>query len=205
MLNTPGEDDHDGDLELSFGPDLDGETDGDGPDADRSDAEDDCLPLDDTKEQVGYELLDWDPTDLDELDDALHEMQVPHEWVSDGYEVVVHEENEGQIDALLPTIRFPDELPAEADDGDDTDIEVLGALFVAADRLQKDATGDPVHALLDAAERIGDRPPYGIDEAEWNQVVEQVDEMIDGLHAAIPPALVKDMALRLRDRLRPMV
>ncbi|WP_436793198.1 hypothetical protein [Actinospongicola halichondriae] len=197
MLNTPGEDDHDSDLELRFGEAIDG---GDGDDVD-----DDCMPLDDTKEQVGYELFDWDPTELDELDDALHEMQVPHEWVSDGYEVVVHEENEGQIDALIPTIRFPDELPAEADDGDDTDIEVLSALFVAADRLQKDATGEPVHALLDAAERIGDKPPYGIDEAEWTKVVEQVDEMIDGLHAAIPPALIREMALRLRDRLRPMV
>ena len=104
MLNTPGQDDHDGDLELSFGDGLDD----DGPDD-----VDDCIPLDDDKEQVGYELFDWDPTDLDELDDVLHEMQIPHEWLSDGHEVVVHEENEGQIDALLPTIRFPDELPPE--------------------------------------------------------------------------------------------
>lgn len=202
MLNTPGEDDHDSDLELSFGERLDGPGAGDGGDVD---VDDDCLPLDDSKEQVGYELFDWDPTDLDELDDALHEMQVPHEWVSDGYEVVVHEENEGQIDSLLPTIRFPDELPPEEDDGDDTDIEVLGALFVAADRLQKDPTGEPVNALLDAAERIGDNPPYGIDEKEWNRVVEIVDDLIDGLHAAIPPATVSGIAVGLRDRLRPLV
>ena len=201
MLNTPGEDDHDGDLELRFGTASSGEP----VDGDDVDGDDDCIPLDDTKEQVGYELFDWDPTDLDELDDALHEMQLPHEWVSDGYEVVVHEENEGQVDALLPTIRFPDELPAEEDDGDDTDIEVLGALFVAADRLQRDATGEPVNALLDAAERIGDKPPYGIDETQWDRVVEQVDELIDGMHAAIPPELVREMAGRLRDRLRPMV
>lgn len=202
MLNTPGQDDHDGDLELSFGERLDG----DGPDGpDGPDEADDCIPLDDSKEQVGYELFDWDPTDLDELDDVLHEMQIPHEWLSDGYEVVVHEENEGQVDALLPTIRFPDELPPEEDDGDDTDIEVLGALFVAADRLQKDATGEPVNALLDAAERIGDRPPYGIDEKQWDAVVAQVDEMIDAMHAAVPPATVREMAATLRDRLRPMV
>lgn len=200
MLNTPGEDDHDSDLELSFG----GPT-PEGPGADELSPDDDCIPLDDTKEQVGYELFDWDPTDLDELDDALHEMQLPHEWVSDGYEVVVHEENEGQVDALLPAIRFPDELPPEEDDGDDTDIEVLSALFVAADRLQKDPTGEPVTALLDAAERIGDNPPYGIDEKEWNRVVEIVDDLIDGLHAAIPPATVSGIAVGLRDRLRPLV
>lgn len=203
MLNTPGEDDHDSDLELSFGERIDGPGPGAGGDVDEE--ADDCLPLDDSKEQVGYELFDWDPTDLDELDDALHEMQLPHEWVSDGYEVVVHDENEGQIDALLPTIRFPDELPAEEDDGDDTDIEVLSALFVAADRLQKDPTGEPVTALLDAAERIGDNPPYGVDDKEWNRVVSIVDDLIDGLHAAIPPATVAGIAIGLRDRLRPLV
>ena len=89
--------------------------------------------------------------------------------------------------------------------GDDTDIEVLSALFVAADRLQKDPTGEPVTALLDAAERIGDNPPYGIDEKEWNRVVEIVDDLIDGLHAAIPPATVSGIAVGLRDRLRPLV
>ena len=91
--------------------------------------------------------------------------------MSDGYEVVVHVDDEARVDALLPTIRFPDELPAEEDDGDDTDVEVLSDLFVASDRLQRDATGDAVTAFLDAAERIGDRPPYGIDEEEWTQVV----------------------------------
>ncbi|MDE0803081.1 MAG: hypothetical protein OSA99_07125 [Acidimicrobiales bacterium] len=197
MLNTPGQDDHDSDLELRFG--------GPGPEGSSPDADDDCQPLDDTREQVGYELFDWDPTDLDELDDALHEMQLPHEWVSDGYEVVVHQENEGQVDALLPTIRFPDELPPEEDDGDDTDIEVLSALFVAADRLQKDPTGEPVTALLDAAERIEDNPPYGVDDKEWNRVVGLVDDLIDGLHAAIPPATVAGLAVGLRDRLRPLV
>ena len=202
MLNTPGQNDHERRLHFRFGERLDG----DGPDGpDGPDEADDCIPLDDSKEQVGYELFDWDPTDLDELDDVLHEMQIPHEWLSDGYEVVVHEENEGQVDALLPTIRFPDELPPEEDDGDDTDIEVLGALFVAADRLQKDATGEPVNALLDAAERIGDKPPYGIDEKQWDAVVAQVDDMIDAMHAAVPPATVREMAATLWDRLRPMV
>ncbi|MDZ7675035.1 MAG: hypothetical protein U5K30_08210 [Acidimicrobiales bacterium] len=192
MLNTPGQDDHDSDLELDFGDEA-------------VDLDDDCAPLDDTKEQVGYELYDWDPTDLDELDDALHELDLPHEWVSDGYEVVVHEEHEGQVDALLPTIRFPDELPPEADDGDDTDIEVLSALFVAADRLHRDPTGDPVTALLDAAEQIGENPPYGVDEKEWDAVLARIDELIDALHAAAPPAAVAELALDLRVRLRPLV
>lgn len=196
MLNTPGQDDHDSDLELGF-EGLEG-----GPDPDDLD---DCQPLDDEREQVGYELFDWDPTDLDELDDALHELGLPHEWVSDGYEVVIHTDDEAQVDALLPTIRFPDELPPEADDGDDTDVQVLSALFVAADRMQKDPTGDPVHAMLDAAEQIGEQPPYGVDEREWNDVVEAVDLLIDAMHASAPPHVVVDLAARMRDRLRPLV
>jgi hypothetical protein len=125
--------------------------------------------------------------------------------VSDGYEVVVHLEDEGRVDALLPTIRFPDELPAEADTGDDTDIEVLGALFVAADRMQKDTTGEAVGAFLDAAERIGEQPPYGIDPAQWERVVEVVDDLIDSFHAGAPPREISSRAAALRERLRPLV
>jgi hypothetical protein len=206
VLNTP-EDDHDGDLELSFdaldGPGGDGP--GDGTDVDADDALDDCPPLDDDLEQVGYELYDWDPADLDELDDALHELGLPHEWVSDGYEVVVHAEEEARVDALLPTIRFPDELPVEEDPGDDTDVEVLSELFVAADRMQKDTGGEAVGAFLDAAERIGDQPPYGIDAARWEQVVEIVDDLIDSFHAGAPPHEIATRATALRERLRPLV
>ena len=206
MLNTPGQDDEDGDLELAFdGLDIDGpDPDAAGPEEASAD-DDDCAPLDDEREQVGYELYDWDPTELDDLDDALHELDLPHEWVSDGYEVVVHAEDEPRVDALLPTIRFPDELPAEADDGDDTDIEVLGALFVAADRMQKDPTGEAVGVFLDAAEQIGELPPYGIEPGQWTAVVEIVDDLIDSFHASAPPREIGTRAAALRERLRPLV
>ncbi len=219
MINTPGQDDHDGDLELDFGrvdppqdPPVDPAAGPESTDGAEIDLPvdlpvdlDDCMPLDDDQEQVGYELFAWDPTHLDELDDALHELGLAHEWVSDGYEVVVHVADEEQVDALLPTIRFPDELPAEADDGDDTDVMVLSELFVAADRMQRDPTGDAVSAFLDAAERIGDHPPYGLDLAQWTKVVEVVDELIDLFHAAAPTGEISAQATRLRDRLRPLV
>ena len=200
MLQDPGQDDHDGDLELDTSA-----LDGPDPDGDGEDHDDDCVPLDDSKEQVGYELYDWDPGELDELDDVLHELGLPHEWVSEGYEVVVHVEDEERVDALLPTVRFPDELPAEEDDGDDTDVQVLSDLFVAADRMQASPTGEVVNGFLDAAERIGDRPPYGVDDKEWARVVELVDELIDLFHAAGPPGEITELAYQLRRRLRPLV
>lgn len=200
MLNEPGQDDHDGDLELDTSA-----LDGPDPRAEAVTDSDDCPPLDEAKEQVGYELFDWDPTELDELDDVLHELGLPHEWVADGYEVVVHVDDEERVDALLPTIRFPDELPPEFDDGDDTDVHVLGELFTAADRLQGGASPDAVNGFLDAAERIGESPPYGLDENEWGQVVDQVDELIDLFHAAGPAEEITEAAYRLRRRLRPLV
>ncbi len=200
MLNEPGQDDHDGDLELDTSA-LDGPR----PDPQADADPDDCPPLDDDKEQVGYELFGWDPSELDELDDLLHELDLPHEWVADGYEVVVHVEDEERVDALLPTIRFPDELPAEVDDGDDTDVQVMSDLFVAADRLQGGAGGEAVNGFLDAAERVGEKPPYGIDGKEWSQVVTQVDEIIDLFHAGAPPEEITEAAYRLRRRLRPLV
>lgn len=196
MLNEPGQDDHDGDLELDTSA-LDG------PDPDA--AGDDCPPLDDAKEQVGYELLDWDPSELDELDDILHELGLPHEWVADGYEVVVHEEDEARVDAVLPTIRFPDELPAEADDGDDTDAQVLSDLFVAADRLQAGANGEAVSQFLDAAEGVGEGPPYGVEDSDWEAVVGLVDQLIDLFHAGGPDEQATELAYQLRRRLRPLV
>lgn len=200
MLQDPGQDDHDGDLELDTSA-----LDGPDPHAGEGLDPDDCIPLDDQREQVGYELFDWDPSELDELDDVLHEMGVPHEWVSDGYEVVVHEDDEARLDALLPTIRFPDELPEEADDGDDTDAQVLSDLFVAADRLQTSTTGEAVSAFLDAAERVGEHPPYGVGEKEWDHVVELVDQLIDLFHADGPPEEITELAYQLRRRLRPLV
>lgn len=191
MLQDPGRDDHDGDLELDG---LDGPAPGD-----------DCPPLDDDREQVGYELFDWDPDELDELDDVLHELGVPHEWVSDGYEVVVHQEDEARVDALLPGIRFPDELAAEADDGDDTDVQVLSDLFVASDRLHGGPTGEAVSGFLDAAERVGERPPYGVDQRDWEAVVELVDQLIDLFHAGGPDEQASELAYQLRRRLRPLV
>jgi hypothetical protein len=198
VLQQPGQDDHDGDLELDTSA-LDG------PDPEAVVGDDDCAPLDDAKEQVGYELFEWDPSELDELDEVLHELGLPHEWVADGYEVVVHVEDEERVDALLPTIRFPDELPAEADDGDDTDVQVMSDLFVAADRLQASTSGEAIGSFLDAAERIGERPPYGVDEKDWIAVVALVDQLIDLFHAAGPPEEATELAYQLRRRLRPLV
>lgn len=190
MLNEPGRDDHDADLDLSFSPA-----------ADPVDA-DDCRPLDDEREQVGYELFDWEPEQLDELDDRLHELDIAHEWVSDGFEVVVHVEDEERLDALLPVIRLePGAEPMAEGTGDG----VLGALFVAADRLQSGPAADAVSAFLDAAEQVGEEPPYGMGDDEWDRIVDAVDALIDLFHAGGSPEQIVEAATTLRADLRDLV
>ena len=95
VFNTPGQDDEDDELNLDF-QGLDGD-----------DGEDDCIPLDDDREQVGFELFDWTAPMLDTLDDELHARGLPHEWVSDGFEVVVHEEDEATLDSLVAELVAP--------------------------------------------------------------------------------------------------
>ena len=192
MLESP-RDDHD-DLPL----DLRGLE--DDPDVD------DCIPLDDDKEQVGYELFDWDATDLDLLDDELHQHGLPHEWLQEGFELVVHADDEAAVDAMLPSIRFPDELPAMDDDDDaGGGSEILSRLYDAADRIARDARGDGVGLLLDLAERMPAEPPFGIAPKGWDDMVEAVDHIIDGLVADAPVERIQDAADELRTRLRPLV
>ena len=165
--------------------------------------DDDCMPLDDELEQIGFELFDWQADELDSLDDALHEISMPHEWESDGLELVVHLRDESAVEAMLPKVRYPDELPAEHVT-DDTDMEVLGLLFVAADRVVRDPTGEGVTNFLDAAERLADAP-YGVDPKLWEIVVEAVDNLIDAFHGAAPIEDIIEQAERLRSGLRPLV
>lgn len=208
MLNTPGDDAHDGDLELGFdglepddGPDPDAEA--TGPDL-TAEAADDCMPLDDDQEQVGYELYSWEAEELDALDEAVHELGLPHEWVSEGYELVVHATDEATIDEILP--HFHGAESDEVDDEDDvTPIEVVSDLFAAVTKLRKDPTGAGVADFLDSAEGIGTRPPYGVDEAAWENLVGAVDSLIDGYHAAAGTDVLRNLVHDVFRRVRPLV
>ena len=93
----------------------------------------------------------------------------------------------------------------EADDGDDTDVQVLSDLFVAADRLHAGPNGEAVSAFLDAAEQVGERPPYGVDDRDWEAVLELVDQLVDLFHAGGPDEQAIELAYQLRRRLRPLV
>ena len=79
------------------------------------------------------------------------------------------------------------------------------ALQAHGTSLQTSTAGEAVSAFLDAAERVGEHPPYGIGEKEWDHVVELVDQLIDLFHADGPPEEITELAYQLRRRLRPLV
>lgn len=207
MLNTPGEDAHDGDLELDFEglePDDGPDPEAGAPDQPAVAPDDDCRPLDDELEQVGYELYSWDADELDALDEAVHELDLPHEWVSDGYELVVHATDEATIDELLPHFHGVD-LDEDDEEDDATPIEVVDDLFGAVTKLRKDPTGSGVAEFLDSAEAIGTRPPYGVDDAAWENLVSAVDSLIDGYHAAAGTDVLRNLVQDVFRRVRPLV
>ena len=59
--------------------------------------------------------------------------------------------------------------------------------------------------FLDAAEHVGEHPPYGVAEAEWDAVLDLTDQLIDLFHADGPPEQIIELAQQLRRRLRPLV
>ena len=212
MLNTPGQDDEDGELDLDFEGLVD--------DAD----EDDCLPLDDDRRQVGFELPDWTAAMLDTLDDELHARSLPHEWVSDGFEVVVHEDDEDTVDRLVAELVAPF-VGGPADDDEDggvpsalvvedapavstrdeTPVEAVDELYQAVVRMRRKPEGEARRSFLDAAEDLGSDPPFGVDPAIWEGVLTDVDNLLDALTEDAPAVLTGNLIEALRRRLRPLI
>ncbi len=104
-----------------------------------SDDEEDLPPLDADRDQVAYDLSEWDDDHLDGLVAALRGAEIAYAW--DGDELYVYGDDEEAVDELLEQVSHPDELAPEPDDGAGG-AELLGEVFVAADRLQHDAA-DP--------------------------------------------------------------
>ena len=88
-------------------------------------------PLDADRDQVAYDLSEWEDDQIDMLVDALRTADVAHAW--DGDEMYVYSEDEDTVDDLFDKVSHPHELAAEADDGA-AGGETMGEIFVAADR-----------------------------------------------------------------------
>jgi hypothetical protein len=138
---------------------------------------------------------------VDELDAA----GIAHGWDED--ELFVYAADEQAADELLDRVAHPHELPPEADDGP-AGAELLGEVFVAADRLQHDPDDHEgtvsMLALGHAVE--GSEPPYGIGPKEWDHLQGRVDALCSQLRASnVDEDAVIDAARDLRNALRSYV
>ncbi len=162
-----------------------------------------AVTLDPAAEQIAYDLTDWDDTSREELFDALDDEAIA--YGIDGEELFVHEIDEQRVDELIESVLQPEDgqvgaAPAEA--------EVMGELFVAADRLVHDP-GDTEGTLLlvEAIRRAGSSPsPYGMDKVWWDGVLGHADQLTVLLDDPnVEDQAIIDEATLLRDGLRPYV
>jgi len=159
----------------------------------------------DTGDTVVYDLSEWEPDQVDTLEWALGRDGVP--GVLRGRELTVRFEHEARVDHLFDDVTGV-ELAPVVDDGDADigEMESLGELFVAADRLAHDAEGQVIRAQFEEAATVVDGLPlpYGFEATVWERIRIMTAWLVDELDGAAPE-LVEEHARALRDVLRQFV
>ena len=185
----------------------------------------------DGAERTEFALDEWSEQDRALLDRLLIAEGIAHAW--QGASVVVATGSQFVVDDLIDAVEEGTAVeaglldgagPADAGDSegawdddawdDDVDAqEVLGAVFIAADRLQRRGS-DPegVLALVDqAAVMVSMRLPFGFDPAIWDDLVTVATALASALTADegspgdVGDERIEEMAADLRARLRPLV
>jgi hypothetical protein len=162
-------------------------------------------PLDGDRDQVAYDLSEWDDDHIDSLVHEMREAGIAGAW--DGDELYVYAEDEQAVDELFDRVSHPHELAVEDDDGP-AGGELLSEVFLVADRLRRDP-GDHEGAVtlldLDQVLNAG-QPPYGLGKPEWSHLCERVSSLGTLLQAdTIDEDAVIESARDLRTALRPYV
>ena len=161
--------------------------------------------LDAVQDQVAYDLSDWDDDRLTALVDELDAAGIAHAWDED--ELFVYATDEQAVDELLDRVAHPHELPPEADDGP-AGAELLGEVFVLADRLQHDPDDhEGTVSMLGLGHAVeGADPPYGLGPKEWDHLQGRVGALCSQLRApTVDEDAVIDAARDLRNALRSYV
>jgi hypothetical protein len=181
--------------------------------ADEPAAPDTTGDVDDTPDTaddtVVYDLSEWEPDQVDTLEWALGREGLP--GVLRDRELTIRVDHEARVDYLIDHL-FDDvsgvELPPVVDDGDADigEMEVLGELFVAADRLAHDADDEVVRAQFEETATVVDTLPlpYGFEVTVWERIRTMAAWLVDELDGA-GPELVEEHARMLRDLLRQYV
>jgi hypothetical protein len=167
--------------------------------------------LDPDAAKLVYEVGDWPVSLQTELADGLTASDIAYEWDERG-DLVVREEDEEAVAAVLDELPEPDDAEISADDGVALH-ELLDSLFMASSRLVKHpADPSATVALVDAADVIAQvAVPFGFESAQWRRLVGEVSELRqavegDGEAATVEgDADISQRAIALREHLRTYV
>jgi hypothetical protein len=165
------------------------------------------LELDPGADKVAYDLSSWSDAQRGELVGALADHAVPHEW-SDDDELFIHEEDEQSVDELLDRVTRGESLSSDGHGDGAPGAELLGELFVAADRLMHDPRDhEGTLSLMDSARVALEAPaPYGFDEKQWDALLDAVGSLVLLVgDQAIDDDAVIGQATTVRTILRPLV
>ena len=164
---------------------------------DQEEHEDHGDDADEDEDEVVFELGDWTEADRTALQEKLTAGGIMHDW-EEG-DLVVAEADADRAEDAIEAVEYPDELPADAE-GDDDDggagYALMSALFVAADRLQRDPDDPRVGGEFDeAADAVdGAAAPYGVAPEVWAQVQELARNVGEQLDEATPDVISRDAA-----------
>jgi hypothetical protein len=165
-------------------------------------------PLDPERDQMAYDVEELEDEELDALADALRTAGIAHAWGDE--ELYVYAGDEEAVDELFDKVQHPDELAPEDDENPrgTATAELLGDVFVAADRLQHDAEDtEGTSSLLDIALTIDDLDaPYGMGARDWESVCAAVGRLADVLaEDTVDEDKVMETAREVRAVMRPYV
>lgn len=162
--------------------------------------------LDDGEDGQGvteFGLDEWPPSDIELLQQALTEAEIPHRW--EGRILLVASDAEHTVDDLLDAIEAGEvaslDETAEAPDG------ALHDLYVNADRLARDATdGGARNALLALVpELTPTAPPFGLAVRAWSVIVDRARALTASFDAGADLEAIVAAADELRTVARPYV
>ena len=152
-----------------------------------------------------FGLDEWPSGDVEILQNALLEAEIPHRW--DGSTLHVASDAEHVVDDLLDAIESGDLAPLGEEAGGAPE-GALNLLFTTADRLSRDP-GDATarNELFDLVPLLdGRQPPFGVTVRVWSHAVTAAQTIVDDFHSADhDPSDVIGHAQELRTIVRPFV
>lgn len=166
---------------------------------------------DEDEPRVVYEVGGWPVGAQSTVASLLAEQNINHAWDDNG-DLIVAERDETAVEAIFDTIDLP-ETTDDDDDGAPYDgpeaMEVMSQLFVAADRLRKNALDpDGVLAAVEWSEHAEQVPlPFGLTPTVWRGIVGQAVALREAIEEDDQEGddQIQELADSLRGQLRQYV